>query len=96
MGRPHYKLQPRLETVAKAPNLWYPKGIDKQKSDTTFYNALDFPILRDSILGKFLPGSRFPRGERTYDHTVYRKVEDHFELLFKDGLFDVETANYRL
>ncbi len=100
MGRPHYKLQPRLETIALAPNLWYPEGNpNKQKSDTSFYDALDLPILRESILGKFLPEQRFPRQERYSWHrelNIYASVQDYFDLIFQDGRFDITLANYRL
>src|SRR3989338_5034960 len=100
MGRPHYKLKPRLETIALAPNLWYPDGNpNKQKSDTTFYEDLDFPILRDSILGKFLSEERFPRQKReswNREPNVYNDVQDNFDLIFKDGRFETTLANYRL
>ncbi len=98
MGRPHYKLKPQEETVAKAPDLWYPDGNpDKQKSDTTFYEALDFPILRESILGRTLPESRFSRKDKwDSGYNPYADTQQYFDLIFQDGHFDAKLANYRL
>ena len=98
MGRPHFELKPDQETVAQAPDLWYPDGNpNKQKSDTTFYEALELPKIRDGALKKFLPEKRFPRKEKWEKGTdVFAQAGDYYDLIFQDGRFEPALANYRL
>ena len=96
--RPHEPTHPRLETVAMAPNLWYPNDkLNHKESDTTFYNSLDIPLLRDSFLKRFLPESQFPREERGWGApNIYTNISRYFDSIFLDGLFEPGLANYRL
>jgi len=93
------QVQPRLETIAKAPNILYPGKYSRDDSDVGFYDALELTKLRDNAISRLLPNSS-DLGRRSSvlesRQSVYSQIADQFDFIFKDGSFDIGNANYRL